>query len=92
LRGTPDFVRSIRRSHLDGEFGSLYQHLSVLFNGQNPYIDAIESHLSYLSEILRTEHWPLLRRDPPCFTWEKNPVQNIRSLALDRLKVLWTKA
>ena len=92
LRGTPDFVQSIRRSHLDGEFGSVYRHLEVLFNGQNPYVESIDSHLSYLNEILRTEHWPLLRRTPPCFTWEKNPVQNIRSLALDRLKNLWAKA
>ncbi|MGC3981708.1 MAG: HD domain-containing protein [Steroidobacteraceae bacterium] len=92
LRETPEFVRSIRRSHLDGEFGGVYKHLEVLFNGQNPYIDAIESHLTYLNEILRTERWPLLRRDPPCFTWEKNPVQNIRSLALDKLKNLWAKA
>ncbi len=92
LRGTPEFVKSIRRSHLDGEFGGVYKHLDILFNGQNPYIQAIESHLRYLDEILRTERWPLLRRDPPCFTWEKNPVQNIRSLALDKLKHFWAKA
>lgn len=92
LRGTPEFVASIRRSHLDGEFGSVYRHLSVLFNGHNPYIEAIESHLSYLDEVLRSEHWPMLRRDPPCFAWEKNPVQNIRSLAVTRLKNLWAKA
>jgi hypothetical protein len=92
LRSTPEFVVNIRRSHLDGEFGSVYRHLSALFNGHNPYIEAIDSHLEYLNEILRTGHWPLLRRDPPCFAWEKNPVQNIRSLALTRLKNLWAKA
>ena len=91
LRGTPQFVDKIRRSHLDGEFGSLYSHLAVLFNGQNPYIEAIDSHLAYLNEILRTEQWPLLRRDPPCFTSEKIPVQNIRSLALTHLKNLWAR-
>jgi hypothetical protein len=92
LRGTPEFVESIRRSHLDGEFGGVYRHLTVLFNGQNPYIETIEAHMEYLREILRTERWPLLRRDPPCFAWEKDPVQNIRSLALDRLKSLWARA
>jgi hypothetical protein len=92
LRGTPAFVGNIRRSHLDGEFASLYRHLTVLFNGQNPYMDTIDSHLQYLNEILRTEHWPLLRRDPPCFAWEKNPVQNIRSLALTRLTNLWARS
>lgn len=92
LRGTPEFVRSIRRSHLDGEFGGVYRNLEVLFNGQNPYIDTIDSHINYLNEILRTERWPLLRRDPPCFASEKNPVQTIRSLALNKLKHLWAKA
>ena len=92
LRGTPAFVDNIRRSHLDGEFGSAYRHLSALFNGRNPYLEAIESHLKYLNEILRTGRWPLLRRDPPCFTWEKNSVQTTRGLALDRLKNLWAKA
>ncbi len=63
----------------------------VLFNGQNPYMNAIERNMDYLQEVLRSEHWPMLRRDPPCFASEKNPVQNIRSLALDRLKNLWEK-
>jgi hypothetical protein len=31
----------------------------------------------------------MLRRDPPCFTWERNPVQNIRSLVLGHLKQVW---
>jgi hypothetical protein len=45
--------------------------------------------MEYLQEVLRSEQWPMLRRDPPCFAAEKNPVQNIRSLALDRLKDVW---
>jgi hypothetical protein len=92
LRGTPEFVNGIRRTHLDGEFGGVYRHLEVLFKGRNPYIETIEAHLSYLDEVLRTERWPLLRRDPPCFTWEKNSVQTARSLALDKLKSIWARA
>ncbi len=91
LRGTPQFVEKIRRSHLDGEYQGHYRHLAVLFDGKNPYIEALDSHLDYLKEIMRTERWPLLRRDPPCFTWEKNPVQTIRALALTRLKSLWAR-
>lgn len=91
LRRTPQFVDGIHRSHLDGEFGSLYRNLNALFDGQNPYVEAIERNMNYLQEVLRTERWPMLRRDPPCFTWEKNPVQNIRSLALERLKRVWAK-
>ena len=91
LRQTPRFVDGIHRSHLDGEFGGLYRHLEALFNGKNPYMVAIERNMEYLQEVLRSERWPMLRRDPPCFASEKNPVQNIRSLALDRLKILWSK-
>jgi hypothetical protein len=27
--------------------------------------------------------WWMLRRVPPCFTWEKNPLQNMRTLVID---------
>jgi len=91
LRQTPSFVDGIHRSHLDGEFGGLYHCVEALFNGQNPYTSAIERNMEYLQEVLRSEQWPMLRRDPPCFAADKNPVQNIRSLALDRLKDVWEK-
>ena len=73
----------------DGEFGAAYRHLEVLFSGHNPYMEAIQRNLDYLAEVLRTGRWPMLRRDPPCFTWERNPVQNIRSLVIGRLKQVW---
>jgi hypothetical protein len=91
LRDTPDFVKGIRRTHLDGEFGGVYRCLEALYGGRNPYIDAIEGHLQFLDEVLRTGRWPMLRRDPPCFAENKNPVQNIRALALDKLKDIWAK-
>jgi hypothetical protein len=28
----------------------------------------------------------MLRREPPCFTWEKNPLQNMRTLVIDYLR------
>jgi hypothetical protein len=73
LRQTPEFVEEVRRTRLDGEFAGLYRHLEVLFNGRNPYMECIQANLDYLSEVLRTGGWPMLRRDPPCFTWEKIP-------------------
>lgn len=89
LRRTPEFIEDVRRTRLDGEFASVYSHLEVLFGGRNPYMEAIQRNLDYLNEILRTGRWPMLRRDPPCFTWERNPVQNIRSLVIARLKEAW---
>ena len=89
LRHTPEFVEDVRRTRLDGEFGAAYSYLDTLFNGRNPYMDVIQRNLDYLGEVLRTGGWPMLRRDPPCFTWERNPVQNIRSLVIGHLKQVW---
>ena len=73
LRQTPEFIEEVRRTRLDGEFGGAYRNLEALFNGRNPYMEAIQRNLEYLAEVLRTGRWPMLRRDPPCFTWEKKP-------------------
>ncbi|WP_210399094.1 hypothetical protein [Steroidobacter denitrificans] len=89
LRQTPDFAQEVRHTRLDGEFGGLYRTLEALFNGRNPYMEMIDRNLDYLAEILRTGRWPMLRREPPCFTWERNPVQNIRSLVIGHLKQVW---
>lgn len=91
LRQTPEFFDETFRSRLNGEFAGAYRYLEALFNGHNPYIEAIERTLAYLHEILGNGRWPMLRRDPPCFTWEKNPVQNVRSLVLGHLKEVWVK-
>ncbi len=80
LRQTPEFIAETRRTRLDGEFGGAYRTLEALFAGRNPYMEAIERNLDYLAEVLRTGNWPMLRRDPPCFTWEQNPLQKVREL------------
>jgi len=80
LRQTPEFIAETRRTRLDGEFGAAYRCLEVLFDGRNPYMEAIDRNLAYLAEVLRTGNWPMLRRDPPCFTWEQNPLQKVREL------------
>jgi hypothetical protein len=49
-------------------------------------MEAIDASLAYLKQILQTQRWSMLRRSPPCFTWEKNPLQNMRSLVIDHLK------
>src|SRR6187399_1437564 len=47
LRHTPEFVDDVRRTRLDGEFGAAYRYLDTLFNGRNPYMDAIQRNLDY---------------------------------------------
>jgi hypothetical protein len=60
-----------------------------LFGGRNPYFEAIDRNLGYLGRVLRTERWPMLRRNPPLFTTEDTGIREVRGLMLDRLKALW---
>jgi hypothetical protein len=98
LRQTPRFVRETRVQRLEGEFDHAYKYMEVLFDGKNPYLDAIDRNLEFLDRVLRTERWPLLRRNPPLFTSAEDAVGDavgdaigqVRGLMLNRLKVLWT--
>ena len=65
--------------------------LEKLFEGQNPYMVAIQQHLSFLRQVLKTDNWPLLRRNPPCFTFDPNPLPNVRQLMLGHLRELWSR-
>ncbi len=89
LRQTPDFVRETRTQRLEGEFEHAYRYVEPLFGGQNPYLEAIDRNLVYLHRILRTERWPMLRRNPPLFTSGENQLGLVRGLMLNHLKVLW---
>lgn len=86
LRSTPEFVAETMRTRLDGEFGGAYRYIEALYGGRNPYMEAIDASLVYLKQILQSQRWSMLRRTPPCFTWEKNPLQNMRTLVIDHLK------
>ena len=85
LRQTPQFVAETMRTRLDGEFGGAYRYFEVLFGGRNPYMEAIERNLEYLRTVMKAQRWSLLRREPPCFTWEKNALQNMRALVIQYL-------
>jgi hypothetical protein len=92
LRQTPEFVAETMRTRLDGEFGGAYRYFDVVLGGRNAYMEAIERNLEYLEQILQTQQWSMLRRQPPCFTWEKNPLQNMRALVIDHLTAAVTAA
>lgn len=89
LRQTPRFVRETRIQRLEGEFEHAYRYVEPLFGGRNPYLEAIDRNLGYLDRVLRTERWPMLRRNPPLFTSEDNQLGQVRGLMLNRLKGLW---
>jgi|SRR5579883_452719 len=89
LRQTPQFIRETREQRLGGEFEHAYRYLEPLFGGRNPYLKAIDRNVAYLQRVLRAERWPLLRRNPPLFTWQANQLGQVRGLMVDRLKAIW---
>jgi hypothetical protein len=89
LRQTPEFISEVRSKRLDGEFHSAYKYLEILFDGRNPYMEAIERNVSYLRQILRSENWVLLRRNPPIFAAFDDPMSTTRSLLLGYITKAW---
>lgn len=91
LRQTPGFMQQVRTKRLDGEFERAYRYLEVLFAGRNPYIEAIERNHAYLKEVLRSESWKMLRRNPPVFAAVPDAVGNMRSLIAGYIRKAWTE-
>ncbi|MFL6604342.1 MAG: hypothetical protein ACJ8R9_23825 [Steroidobacteraceae bacterium] len=89
LRQTPEFVAEVRAKRLDGEFHAAYKNLEVLYNGRNPYMEAIDRNMDFLRQILRSENWRLLRRNPPIFAASADPMSTMRGLMLGYIKRVW---
>ena len=89
LRQTPQFVATTIDNRLGGTFGHAYRHVEPLFGGDNPYMDAIHQNIEYLRGLARSSRWPMLRRNPPVFTVERNAMQGVRSLLVAHLKAVW---
>jgi len=89
LRQTPEFVSEVRGKRLDGDFGAAYKNLEILYGGRNPYIEAIDRNMDYLRQILRSENWRLLRRNPPIFAAAADPMSTMRGLMLGYIKRVW---
>jgi hypothetical protein len=89
LRQTPAFVAQTRETRLDGQFGRAYRYLEILFDGANPYIEAIDRNMQYLEQVLRSESWRMLRRNPPLHAAEPNTLRRVRSLMLGYFKKAW---
>jgi hypothetical protein len=87
LRQTPEFFAMTMRTRLDGEFGGAYRYVESLYGGRNPYMEAISRNLEYLTRVLETGNWNMLRRSPPVFTWEKNPLETMRSLVIRHIRM-----
>jgi hypothetical protein len=90
LRQTPEFITETRAKRLDGSFGSAYRYLEVLFGGRNPYMEAIDRNIDYLRQILRSENWRMLRRNPPVFSASPNAMADVRGLMVGYIKKAWS--
>ncbi len=84
LRQTPAFYEQSARPRLEQAFGGVYRHVEALFDGRNPYMDAIGANMDYLGYILETGHWQLLRRNPACFVGERSSLRTIREMVQEQ--------
>jgi len=90
LRQTPEFVSEVRSNRLERDFRGAYRYLEILFDGHNPYMEAIDRNLGYLRQVLRSESWQMLRRRPPIFAATDDPMANMRGLMLRHIKRVWS--
>jgi len=67
LKKTPVFYQQVSRDRLYSKFNRAYRYMEVLYDGQNPYVDAIRSNMTHLIRILKSGDWAMLRRSPPYF-------------------------
>ena len=89
LRQTPAFVANTRATRLDRDFDRAYRFLDVLFEGRNPYVESIDRNMQYLEQVLRSESWRMLRRNPPLHAADPQTLGRVRSLMLGYFKKAW---
>ena len=85
LRKTPTFYQQVMRDRLNSKFNRVYRYIEVLYEGQNPYIDAIRSNITHLVRVLESGDWSLLRREPAYYLGIANAVQDIEALVAKQL-------
>lgn len=88
LRQTPGFWAESARARLEQSFNRAYRYMEPVFNGQNPYMAAIEHNLTYLRRLLDEGRLDGLRRRPPVFTVLPNPMESVGALVSRRLASL----
>jgi hypothetical protein len=91
LRQTPQFVEETRAKRLDGEFNRAYRYLEVLFEGSNPYMESIARNMAFLEQVLRSESWRMLRRNPPLYAADPDALADVRGLMLGYFKRAWLR-
>jgi hypothetical protein len=88
LKKTPVFYQQVMRERLQLKFNRAYRYIEVLYDGQNPYVDAIRMNIAHLVRVIESGNWALLRREPPCFLGIVNAVNELESLVARQLQLL----
>jgi hypothetical protein len=81
LAKTPLFYQQVTRERLQSKFNRAYRYIEVLYNGENPYVDAMKNNILHLVRVLQSGDWKLLRRSPPYFVGVRSAIQDIDRLA-----------
>ena len=92
LQKTPVFYQQVMRARLNLRFNRAYRYIEVLYDGHNPYIEAIRSNITHLVRIISTGNWALLRREPQCFVGVMNAVHEVESYVTEQLARLTGRA
>ena len=88
LLQTPRFYQTLVKQRLKRKFNRSYRYIEALYDGRNPYMEFIERNIAYLEHIIETGNWAALRRTPPCFAANDDPVANANALVNMRINAL----
>jgi hypothetical protein len=80
LAKTPMFYQQVSRERLQRKFNRAYRYMEVLYNGENPYVDAMKANITHLVRVLESGDWKLLRRSPPYFLGVQSAIQDVEKL------------
>lgn len=90
LRKTPDFY-SATRNRLDEDLNRAYRYFEGWFDGENPYMEAVQKNLNFLDYVLKDERWSLLRRRPPTTESQEDHLESTHTLMVKRLRELYAR-
>jgi len=86
LEKTPTFYQQVMRERLNKKFNKVYRYVEVLFDGHNPYIEAITNNIRHLVKVISTGNWSLLRRQPPYFLGVIDAASDVERLATHHIE------
>jgi len=85
LRKTPLFYQQVSHERLQTKFNRSYRYIEILYDGDNPYVEAMKNNITHLVRVLKSGNWRLLRRSPPFFVGVTGAIANIEKMVKSQL-------